>query len=58
MSINHTRELGAEDEGSATTEYALVAVAAAGFAALLIALLKSDEVRSRLFDVIGSALGG
>jgi hypothetical protein len=46
------------DEGSATTEYALVTVAAAGFAGLLIALLKSDAIRSRLFDLVSSALGG
>jgi len=47
----------AADEGSATTEYALVTLAAAGFAGLLIALLKSDEVRDWLVGLIGSALG-
>ncbi len=45
------------DGGSATTEYALVTLAAAGFAGLLIALLKSDEVRGWLVGLIGSALG-
>ncbi|GMA35264.1 DUF4244 domain-containing protein [Demequina litorisediminis] len=34
-----------EDDGMATTEYALVTVAAAAFAGLLIAIIRSDEVR-------------
>lgn len=45
------------DGGSATTEYALVTLAAAGFAGLLVALLKSDQVRGWLVGLIGSALG-
>lgn len=51
----HRRHGG--DDGSATTEYALVTLAAAGFAGLLVALLKSDEVRGWLAGLIGSALG-
>ena len=46
------------DDGIATTEYALVTVAAAGFAGLLIVLLKSPEVRDLLFGIVRSALGG
>lgn len=45
------------DSGSATTEYALVTLAAAGFAGVLVALLKSPEVRGWLMGLIGSALG-
>lgn len=45
------------DQGSATTEYALVTLAAAGFAGVLVALLKSPEVRGWLMGLIGSALG-
>ena len=45
------------DEGSATTEYALVTLAAAGFAGVLIALLKSPEVRGWLLGLIQAALG-
>lgn len=48
----------APDEGAATVEYALVTVAAAGFAAVLVALLKSPEVRDMLLGVITGALGG
>ena len=47
-----------DDTGSATVEYAMVAVAAAAFAGLLVVLLGSDEVRSRLFEVIAGALTG
>jgi Flp pilus assembly pilin Flp len=47
-----------DEEGMATVEYAIVMVAAAGFAGLLIALLKSDFVRDMLQDMIGDALSG
>ena len=46
-----------DDEGMATTEYALVTVAAAAFAGVLIALIRSDEVRGMLADVLHSAFG-
>ena len=45
------------DRGSATTEYALVTLAAAGFAGRLVALLKSPEVRGWRAGLIGSAMG-
>lgn len=46
-----------DDAGMATTEYALVTVAAAGFAGLLAVLLKSPEVRELLMGIVTSALG-
>lgn len=46
-----------DDAGMATVEYALVTVAAAGFAGLLIVLLKSAEVRELLMGIIERALG-
>lgn len=56
------REKGMEhrydDEGMATVEYALVTVAAAGFAGLLVVILKSNEVRGLLLDILRGALGG
>ena len=42
----------------ATVEYALVTVAAAAFAAVLIAIVKSPEVRSALASLVGRALSG
>ncbi|MDN4478600.1 DUF4244 domain-containing protein [Demequina sp. SYSU T00039] len=46
------------DDGMATVEYALVTVAAAGFAGLLLVILKSDEVRGMLVSILQGALGG
>lgn len=45
-----------EDAGMATAEYAIATLAACGFAALLLALMRSDEVRDLLYDVIRRAL--
>ncbi|MBD8078888.1 DUF4244 domain-containing protein [Cellulosimicrobium arenosum] len=49
---------GAQDpeEGLATAEYAIATVAAAGFAGLLIVVLKSGEVRELLMGIVSSAL--
>ncbi len=46
-----------DDSGMATTEYALVTVAAAAFAGILIALVRSDEVRELLAGILRSAFG-
>ncbi|WP_338023927.1 DUF4244 domain-containing protein [Bifidobacterium phasiani] len=51
------RTLAAEpEEGAATAEYAVVLVAATGFAALLVAILKSGTVKTLLTDIIKQAL--
>ncbi|MFB9377551.1 DUF4244 domain-containing protein [Kineococcus gynurae] len=47
---------GAGDAGMATAEYAMVLLAAAGFAGLLAALLTSGEVRGLLTGIVRSAL--
>lgn len=49
---------GHQDDGMATVEYALVTVAAAAFAAVLIAIVKSPEVRSALASLVSQALSG
>lgn len=46
----------APEEGAATAEYAVVLVAATGFAAVLVAILKSDAVKTLLSDIIKKAL--
>ncbi|WP_084038742.1 DUF4244 domain-containing protein [Demequina sp. NBRC 110053] len=51
------RRVVSEDDGMATTEYALVTVAAAAFAGILIALIRSDEVRELLAGILRSAFG-
>ncbi|QHC56925.1 DUF4244 domain-containing protein [Rathayibacter tanaceti] len=45
-----------EDEGSATAEYAIATMAAVGFAGLLVVILKGDEVRGILTDLVTRAL--
>jgi len=46
----------ADDEGSATAEYAIATMAAVGFAGLLVVILRSNEVRAMLLDIIRNAL--
>nr|WP_051973583.1 DUF4244 domain-containing protein [Cryobacterium sp. MLB-32] len=47
--------LGAE-AGAATAEYVVATMAAVGFAGLLIVILRGDEVRSILTDLVRRAL--
>lgn len=46
----------AGSEGAATAEYAIVTLAAVAFAGLLVAILRSDEVRGLLLDLVQRAL--
>lgn len=53
------RRLGAalrDETGASTAEYAITVLAACGFAAVLVALLGSGEVRELLMGIITSAL--
>lgn len=45
-----------DDEGSATAEYAIATMAAVGFAGLLVVIMRSDEVRGILEDLVRNAL--
>jgi Flp pilus assembly pilin Flp len=45
-----------DETGAATAEYAIATMAAVGFAGLLVVIMRSDEVRSILFDLVKSAL--
>lgn len=44
------------EAGMATAEYAIVVLAACGFAALLVALLSSGQARSLIWGIIQRAL--
>ena len=44
------------EEGAATAEYAIATMAAVGFAGLLVVIMRSDEVKTILFDLVRSAL--
>jgi Flp pilus assembly pilin Flp len=45
-----------DDEGAATAEYAITTMAAVAFAGLLVAIMRSDEVRGILTDLVRRAL--
>ncbi len=45
-----------DELGAATAEYAIATMAAVGFAGLLVVIMRSDEVRALLFDLVKSAL--
>ncbi|MBN9606022.1 MAG: DUF4244 domain-containing protein [Actinomycetales bacterium] len=45
-----------DDTGAATAEYAVVIMAAVGFAGLLVVILKSGEVQSLLTGIVRDAL--
>lgn len=42
--------------GAITAEYAIATMAAVGFAGLLVVVLRSEEVRTMLFEVVRGAL--
>jgi hypothetical protein len=46
----------ARDDGMATAEYAIATLAACGFAGLLVAILRSDQVRGLLLGIVERAL--
>jgi Flp pilus assembly pilin Flp len=48
--------LFADDSGAATAEYAIATMAAVAFAGLLVIIMRSDEVRGILTDLIRRAL--
>ena len=45
-----------DEEGAATAEYAIATMAAVGFAGLLVVIMRSDEVRTILTDLVRRAL--
>lgn len=45
-----------QEDGAVTAEYAIATIAAVGFAALLVVVLRSDEVRGMLAALIRHAL--
>ncbi|MDO5749884.1 MAG: DUF4244 domain-containing protein [Rothia sp. (in: high G+C Gram-positive bacteria)] len=50
--------VGDPEEGASTAEYGVVMLAAVGFAGLLALILKSDEVKNLLLNIVRTALGG
>lgn len=54
--VRTTRARLRDDTGAATAEFAVVTMAAVGFAGLLVVILRSDEVRTILTDLVRNAL--
>ncbi|WP_082486341.1 DUF4244 domain-containing protein [Frigoribacterium sp. Leaf186] len=54
--VTVAQRLARADNGAATAEYAIVIMAAVGFAGLLVTIMRSDEVRGVLSDLVRSAL--
>ncbi|MDU0367656.1 DUF4244 domain-containing protein [Microbacterium sp. KSW4-17] len=50
------RRVFLDERGAATAEYAIATMAAVAFAGLLVAIMRSDEVRGILTDVVRRAL--
>ena len=48
--------LFADESGAATAEYAVATMAAVAFAGLLVVIMRSDEVRGILTDLVRRAL--
>ncbi len=46
----------ADDRGASTAEYAIITLAAVGFAGLLLVILRSDEVKGMLLGLVRQAL--
>lgn len=53
---NELADMLRDDAGAATAEYAIATMAAVGFAGLLVAILKGDEVKQILLDMVRRAL--
>lgn len=46
-----------DERGAATAEYAVVVMAAVGFAGLLVVILRGNEIKAMLTDLVKNALG-
>lgn len=54
--MERLRRLVDDETGAATAEYVIATMAAVGFAGLLVVILRSDEVRGILTDMVQRAL--
>ena len=51
------RSLRRDERGAVTAEYAIVIMAAVAFAGLLVAIMRSSEIRAMLVQLVENALG-
>ena len=56
LTPRRSAKLFTDDTGAATAEYAIATMAAVAFAGLLVVIMRSDEVRGILTDLVRRAL--
>ncbi|MGF3056914.1 DUF4244 domain-containing protein [Microbacterium sp. YY-01] len=56
LTTTRARRLFDDESGAATAEYAVATMAAVAFAGALVAIMRSDEVRTILTDLVRRAL--
>jgi hypothetical protein len=56
VSLHRRRRISGSEAGMATAEYAIATLAAVGFAGILVFIMRSDEVRGFLMNLIRTAL--
>lgn len=56
LTRSRAAELFTDETGAATAEYAITTMAAVAFAGLLVVIMRSDEVRGILTDLVRRAL--
>lgn len=56
LSPRSAANLFSDESGAATAEYAIATMAAVAFAGLLVVIMRSDEVRGILTDLVRRAL--
>lgn len=56
LTVRRASSLFGDDSGAATAEYAVTTMAAVAFAGLLVVIMRSDEVRGILTDLVRRAL--
>lgn len=56
LTARHAARLFGDETGAATAEYAIATMAAVAFAGLLVVIMRSDEVRGILTDLVRRAL--
>lgn len=56
LTVRRAQQLFGDDTGAATAEYAIATMAAVAFAGLLVVIMRSDEVRGILTDLVRRAL--
>lgn len=56
LTARRAARLLADDTGAATAEYAIATMAAVAFAGLLVLIMRSDEVRGILTELVRRAL--